>query len=239
MQTLPMRLLLFTSVATCLIGHASGQQANTSNAGATSAVVEPGDVNLVVSRVYTFVEKTGLGHQHAVEGRLASGRLRVGATESAGTLVFDMKSFDADTDAARKFIGLSGSTDASTRSKVTKNMKSADVLNVGRYPTATFTVESAVSTGEASPTGRPMYELRGNFDLHGTTRPIRVSVEVEQARGWLHVTGRFAIVQSQFGIEPYTTAFGAVGVADKLVIHGDLWIAPTELVALEGIPERK
>ncbi len=232
------RLALLFCLVPSLTFDVEGQESG-SSASATATAAQPGDVNLQVSRVYTFVDKTGFGHQHAIEGKLASGQLRLGASESAGTLVFDMNSFDADTDAARRFVGLSGSTDASTRSKVTKNMKSSDVLNVGRYPTATFTVESAVATGGASSTGRPIYELLGNFELHGATRSIRIPVEVEQARGWLHVKGRFSIQQSAFGIQPYSTALGAVGVTDTLVIHGDLWIAPTELVAMESIPEHK
>ncbi len=230
---LPFCLLAFVLV------QATGQEVASRSEATSATTVQPGDVNLEVSRVYTFVDKTGFGHQHAVEGKLASGQLRLGAVESAGTLVFDMVSFDADTEAARKYLGLSGSTDASTRSKVTNNMKSADILNVGRYPTATFTIDSATARGETSTSGRPIYELQGSFDLHGNSRSIRIPVEVEQARGWLHVRGHFSIQQTAFGIKPYSTALGAIGVADKLVIHGDLWIAPTELVAMENIPEHK
>jgi hypothetical protein len=31
-------------------------------------------------------------------------------------------------------------------------------------------------------------------------------------------------VQSQFGITPYYTALGAIGVTDELKVWGDLWI---------------
>lgn len=238
MQALLVRLAASGCLLSALVTAALGQEAAASDA-ATAQIVRPGDVNLQVSRVYVFVDKTGFGHQHAVEGRIASGRLRLGASESAGMLVFDMTSFNADTEAARRYIGLKGSTDASTRSKVTKNMRSADVLDVTRYPTATFTIDSALALGKQSASGRPLFELRGKFTLHGTERPIRVSAEVEQARGWLHVRGHFPIQQSAYGIEPYSTALGAIGVADRLEIHGDLWIAPTDLVALESIPEHK
>lgn len=224
-----------------LLGQGNAQERDITQqqgAATTSTAVQPGDVNTQVSRVYTFVDKTGFGHQHGVEGRLSSGRLILGATDAAGVLVFDMTSFDADTDAARRYLGMSGTTDASTRSKVTNNMKSKDVLDVARYPKATFTIDSASDTGNRSRKGRPVYELQGNFELHGRTQRIRIPVEVEQARGWLHVQGQFSIRQSSFGIEPYTAALGAIGVADTLVIHGDLWVAPTEQVAMETIPER-
>jgi hypothetical protein len=56
----------------------------------------PGDVDLAGSRVYVFVGKTGLGHDHAVIGKLVSGSVRLDAAEDAGQLVFDMRSFLAE-----------------------------------------------------------------------------------------------------------------------------------------------
>jgi hypothetical protein len=32
-------------------------------------------------------------------------------------------------------------------------------------------------------------------------------------------------LQTQFGITPYSKAFGAIGVADKLTIYGEIHIA--------------
>jgi polyisoprenoid-binding protein YceI len=205
----------------------------------TKASVSPGDVNLGVSRVYTFVEKTGLGHQHAIEGKLASGSLMLGAQTASGRLVFDMKSFDADTASARRYVGLQGTTDKSTRSKVNANMRGSDVLDVTRYPTATFDIESAKPTGKNSKRGLPTYRLVGNFTLHNVTKPIRVVAEVEQARGWLHVRGSFSIKQTSYGITPFSKAFGAIGVADDLRIYGDFWVAPNERISMAAIPERK
>lgn len=206
----------------------------------TEESAQPGDVNVRVSRVFTFVDKTGLGHQHAIEGKIAAGsRLQLGAESEAGKLVFDMHSFDADTPTARRYLGLSGVTDASTRSKVNANMKGRDVLNVQQYPLATFDVRSALATGKTSQRGLPTYELLGTFQLHGTGKPIRILAEVEQARGWLHVRGNFAISQTSYGITPFSKAFGAIGVTDALRIHGDLWVAPTARISMSEIPERQ
>ncbi len=56
-----------------------------------------GQVNTEHSRVYIFVDKIGVvGHQHAIEGKLASGNLFLSGA-SNGALVFNMKTFDADT----------------------------------------------------------------------------------------------------------------------------------------------
>lgn len=198
---------------------------------------EPGDVYLPSSRVYIFVGKTGFGHEHGVEGRLKAGALKLGAEKDAGELVFDMKTFVADGTAARRYVGLEGTTDAGTRAAVTKNMLSKDVLDVGRYPTAKFEIESAVATNRKTAKGLPLYQLRGKFTLHGRTRPLEVLAEVEQVRGWLHVRGSFGILQTAFGITPYSKAFGAVGVTDELKIYGDFFVAPSTQVDLAGIPE--
>jgi hypothetical protein len=212
---------------------------DTGNAAESRVSVSPGDINLAVSRVYTFVDKTGLGHPHAIEGKLASGNLQLGAESAAGQIVFEMTSFDADTPAARRYLGLSGLTDESTRAKVNDNMRGPDVLDVRRYPQAIFVVASALPTGTTSKQGLPTYELTGTFELHGTRQPIRVIAEVEQARGWLHLRGNFAIQQTSYGITPFSKAFGAIGVADTLRIYGDLWVAPTAQISLSEIPERK
>lgn len=200
------------------------QQA-TAKADENATAAEPNQVDVKKSRVYIFVDKTGLGHQHGVEGRLSSGSIQLGATESAGELIFDMKSFDADTDAARRYLGLSGSTDASTRQQVNQNMRNTSILNVNQHPTAKFVIKSAAESGKKGRSGNPIYEFIGEFTLRGKTRPLQFEAEVESRDGMAHVKGQFAIMQTQYGITPFKKALGAVGVTDRLVIHGDLWVA--------------
>ena len=67
-----------------------------------------GDVDTSISRVYVHVDKTGFGHEHGVASFLKSGHLNLGASQNAGELVFDMTSFNADTDEARRYVGLEG-----------------------------------------------------------------------------------------------------------------------------------
>jgi len=136
-----------------------------------------------------------------------------------------MNTFTADTNAARKYVGLSGTTDAGTRSKVNSNMRGSDVLNVRRYPTAKFQVKSVSPLKQKSRRGLPQYQIEGDFTLHGKTQTIRFVADSEAKDGWLHVRGGFAILQTSYGITPYSTGLGTIGVADKLTIWGDLWVA--------------
>lgn len=192
----------------------------------TSATsVTPGDVHLQNSRVYVHVGKTGLGHDHAVVGLLKSGSLHLTGSACSGELVFDMKSFTADTDAARRYVGLAVGTDAGTRQQVDANMLGPAVLNAAKFPTAKFVLKSALPLKMPSRRGLPQYELTGDFTLHGVTRPIQIVADMETKDGWTHLRGGFSLLQTQFGMQPFTKAFGAIGVADKLTIWGDLWIA--------------
>ena len=192
------------------------------------------EVDLAKSRVYVFVGKTGFGHEHAVEGRLKSGSLMLGATKNAGRLEFDMKSFRADTDAARKYIGLSGHTSESTRRQVNANMLGPQVLDVKRYPSATFQIDSAQMLDRKSRRGYPLADLRGHFTLHGVTRPIRVIAEVIPGANQTRVRGGFRIRQTDFKIQPFRKVFGAIGVADELRIYGELVLAPARRTAGAG-----
>lgn len=187
----------------------------------------PGDVDLATSRVYVFVGKTGLGHNHAVSGLLQAGRVAVGAGDQAGVLVFDMRSFTADTAEARKALGLPGETDASTQKKVQASMIGPDVLDVARHPTATFQIRSALSSKQQVQGRPPVYELIGAFTLHGATREVMIPVEVDQRGEWLRLRGMFVIKQTDFGMKPYKKLGGVVGVADELRITGDMLVRAT------------
>jgi polyisoprenoid-binding protein YceI len=183
---------------------------------------QAGDVDLERSRVYVFVGKTGLGHEHGVEGLLKSGHLDWPA--KTGELVFDMTSFDADTPAARKHVGLEGETSESTRKQVNANMLGPAVLNVEKFPTAKFVIDSITPVKPPRGIGLPSYQLDGEFTLHGVTKPLRIVVRGDKKKGMLHVQGRFAVLQTQYGIKPFSKGLGAIGVADELQIWGDLWI---------------
>jgi len=185
--------------------------------------LKPGEVDVGQSRVYVLVGKTGLGHDHGIEGRLSRGELRMGAGKQAGRLEFDLRTFQADTPAARRYVGLAGQTDRKTADKVTANMVGPDVLDVGRFPTAVFDVHSVVEIPQRGNQPR-QYQVTGDFTLHGVKRQVQFPAQVEVVEQFLHVRGAFAIRQTDYQITPYTAALGAVGVADALTIHGDLWL---------------
>lgn len=200
------------------------------DAGKSSPENRPrsGTVELEHSHVYALVGKVGLGHEHGIVGKLKSGNLAWTSKSQSGdlgSLVFDMTSFDADTPEARRYVGLEGTTDESTKSQVNANMRGSKVLDVQRHPEATFALKE-IQLEDTDAEGKVKGILRGDFTLHGVTRPVEVQTVVDQVNGWWHLRGAFRIRQTDFGIQPYTKLLGAIGVADVLTIYGDLYIAP-------------
>ncbi len=191
--------------------------------------IKSGDLELETSRVYVRVGKVGLGHEHSASCKLKSSTLHLNQPDSTGSygkLVFDMTSFEADSDASRKYVGLEGSTDEATRKQVNENLLGKEVLDVEKFPTATFEAKRVTKLDELSKRGLPKYKFEGNFTLHGTTKALEFAADVEVVKGWNHLRGGFAILQSVYGIKPYSKMLGAVGVADRLLIYGDLVVAP-------------
>lgn len=212
-------------LSSCYAQSVASSTAGAPSAEPVSAVYEEGDICLPSSRVYVFVGKTGLGHDHGVVGKVKSGRINLNTGRDAGGLDFDMSSFLADTPEARKFVRLEGQSDASTQRQVNANMLGADVLNVAQFPTARFVIREVARQPQLSQQGLAQYRLKGDFWLHGVTRPIEVVADADDQNGWTRLRGSFTMMQSQFGITPFTKAFGAVGVADQLTVWGDIWIS--------------
>jgi hypothetical protein len=184
----------------------------------------PGAVDLEKSEAIIFVDKTGFGHQHAVVGKLLESRIRLGAQESAGRLVFDMTSFIADPPAARRYLGLKGDIDEATRKKVTASMLGRKVLDAKQHPTAVFEIKSATPMRERSRAGHPRYAIEGEFRLHGVTRPLTIHADAVPAGDRVRLRGGFYLTQTDFGITPFTAAFGTVGVKDRLTVYGEIYL---------------
>jgi polyisoprenoid-binding protein YceI len=190
-------------------------------AGAAPAL-QPGDIDVERSRIYVHVGKKKLGHEHAVAGRVKSGRLRLDAAKDAGVIEFDMAAFTADADDTRKVVGLKGEIAESTRAKVSETMRGPEVLDVEKHPTARFRIASSrLEKPEGQAT---VCTLSGRFTLRGETRDVKVrATPVRTDEGDWRLRGEFTLRQTDYGITPYR-AFGVIGVADDLRIIGDLFI---------------
>jgi polyisoprenoid-binding protein YceI len=81
------------------------------------------------------------------------------------------------------------------------------VLSAQRYPEARFAASRFAPAGDDGGT------LEGTFTLNGIERPLRMQVS-QAGQNRYRATG--TVVQSAFGIKPYTGFFGALKVRDAV-----------------------
>lgn len=91
-----------------------------------------------------------------------------------------------------------------TSSKLTDELKSADWLDAGKFPAATF-----VST-KVTPMGPAMAAIDGNLTLHGVTRPATLSARFFGAatnpmskKASVGFVGRMTVRRAEFGVAKY------------------------------------
>jgi hypothetical protein len=68
------------------------------------------------------------------------------------------------------------------------------------------------------PEGEGVLRVEGDLTLLGATRPIGLDVHVTEDGA---ISGGLAITQSDFGIKPYSTLFGALKVSDRVELAID------------------
>jgi polyisoprenoid-binding protein YceI len=97
----------------------------------------------------------------------------------------------------------------SDRAEIKKNIRK--ILQIDRYPTITFRSTRVQGTpGE--------FTVRGDLTIAGTTRTVDVTARADGGR----VRGELIVVQSDFGIKPYSAFFGALKLADEVEVAFDL-----------------
>jgi polyisoprenoid-binding protein YceI len=87
------------------------------------------------------------------------------------------------------------------------------VLGADRHPEATFTASGF--TAAAAGGG----EISGTLTLAGRSQPIRLQVSESGSGGYLATT---SVVQTQFGIKPYSGFLGALKVRDAVEVRAEV-----------------
>jgi polyisoprenoid-binding protein YceI len=108
---------------------------------------------------------------------------------------------------------------ASDRQKIETTMRD-EVLETGRYPEIVFTGSNI----SASKIGDGKYQARigGELTLHGVTKPMTITAQLEFGSAALRAAGGFSLRQSLFGLKPVSVAGGSVKVKDELKFSFDI-----------------
>jgi polyisoprenoid-binding protein YceI len=168
------------------------------------------------SAVTIKVGRSGLfkfaGHEHEVVAPALRGEVVGDPADLAGSSV--SLAFDA---AALRVTGRGEPPDDVP--KVQAAMLGPKVLDAARFPEITFRSRSVA--GRQTAPGVHELQVTGDFTLHGVTRPLTVSVHVEESGGRLVAKGRAAVRQTDHGIKPVSVA-GVVNVKNQVEVEFSL-----------------
>ena len=188
------------------------QEGATSTEGAVDYNVDTTTsvVNWKGGKTFDDINKPEEGHYGIVKLKEGTVKVNNGVLE-AGKFVADFTSFESkDLDADAESIG-----------KLDGHLKSADFLDVEKFPTATFEI-TAVKPVEG---GDYNSEVSGNLDFRGTPKNVTFKANVTvDANGVTIKSEEFGINRKDFGIA-FTGGGGSI-VKDEVLLQVDLTAKP-------------
>ena len=188
------------------------QEGATSTEGAVDYNVDTTTsvVNWKGGKTFDDINKPEEGHYGIVKLKEGTVKVNNGVLE-AGKFVADFTSFESkDLDA-----------DAESKGKLDGHLKSADFLDVEKFPTATFEI-TAVKPVEG---GDYNSEVSGNLDFRGTPKNVTFKANVTvDATGVTIKSEEFGINRKDFGIA-FTGGGGSI-VKDEVLLQVDLTAKP-------------
>jgi polyisoprenoid-binding protein YceI len=168
-------------------------------------------------RITLHTSRDGLasqaGHDLTIDVTRWSGELAAGddGTPTGLDVTVDMNSLTVTA-------GTGGVKPLSDRDRREIAVTARKTLEVDRYPEAKFTAESFQPGAGGGGT------ITGTFTLHGVSKPLRLEVS-EMGQDRYRATG--TVVQSEFGIKPYSGFLGALRVRDAVQVEAEVDLSET------------
>lgn len=186
--------------------------------GATIYQIDPraSVLDIHVFRGGTFAR---LGHNHVVSSKSVTGRvwMRPQLSASGFQLSFPVADLIVDDPEARRAAGSDFPPEipAADRDGTRKNMLRKEVLDAEHYPNVR--VESVAVAGSI-----PMAEVTARITIKDATRNVVVPTKVVVDGDHLRASAEFEILQTEFGMQPFSVALGALEVQDRLRVRFNL-----------------
>jgi polyisoprenoid-binding protein YceI len=182
--------------------------------GATVYQVDPRSSQLSIL-VFRGGKFSRLGHNHVMTSQDVSGRVWVHPEfpRSGFELSFPVAQLVVDDVEARRAAGGDFPPDIpqSDKDGTRKNMLKPEVLDGEHYPQVRLQAAKVGGTLQAP-------QVTARITIKDATREVEVPVQVAIEGAKLSASGEFDILQTEFGIKPFSVALGALEVQDKLHI---------------------
>jgi hypothetical protein len=156
-----------------------------------------------------------LGHDHVI----ASHNLRgyIASSQARADLYVRLDELVVDEPELRAQSGFDTQPSAEAIAGTRRNMLAQ--LNVLAHPFAQISVDGVDAAGTGT-------WLNASIAINGVTRALRIPVRIEHGADALSVSGRVALEQSQFGVEPLAIFGGALVVEDRVEVRFEIHAQP-------------
>jgi polyisoprenoid-binding protein YceI len=192
--------------------------------------VEP-DRSLVTILVYRAGTLAAAGHNHVVASHDVRGAIAFtpDVARSQFTLRMPVGTLTVDEPELRHAAGEEFVKDIpeSAQQGTRRNMLSAAVLDAEHFPDVLLQAE-----GIEPAAGGALATVR--ITLRGETRTLAVPCRYEQKGDELLADGEFRLLQSDFGITPFTALLGAMRVQDEVTVRFRILARASAHQALQG-----
>lgn len=182
--------------------------------GATVYEVSPQSSQLSIY-VFRGGKFSRLGHNHVMTSQHLAGRVWVHPefARSGFELSFPVAQLVVDDAAARRAAGSDFPPDIpqSDKDGTRKNMLKPEVLDGEHYADVKLRSAKVGGTPEAP-------QVTAHITIKETSRDVEVPVKLAVAGEQLTASGEFDILQTEFGMKPFSVALGALEVQDRLHI---------------------
>ena len=189
--------------------------------GATVYTIDPAR-SIVTLRVYRAGRLAKLGHNHVITSATEAGSAWTNGTPA--TSGFEVRIAVAelvvDDPAARAAAGpdFPGELSDAAREGTRTNMLRAEVLDGTRYPEIVVRAGSLGGTWD-QPT------VAASVTIKDQTRSIDVPLAIGRTDDAIVARGALRVLQSDFGITPFSIGGGAIAVADAVEISFEIYAA--------------
>ena len=169
------------------------------------------EVDAARSLVVIVVRRGGslarLGHDHVVASHDVAGF--VAPEEGRADLYLALERLLVDEAPLRAAVGLDTRPSEADIEGTRRNMLET-VLEADKHPFAVVRVK-ALDSGAT--------RIGASIILHGVTREVEIPVRIDATSAEISATGRFEILQTDFGIVPLSVLGGAIQVLDRLELR--------------------
>ena len=158
-----------------------------------------------------------LGHQHVIAATKGSGKIVHNAknpTESSIQVTVDVPSLSVDAQVHRAKVNFEGDPpDDGDRATIKENMLKEDQLWGEKHTTVSFQSTSITGTGPGK------VKVEGKLTIRGVTQSVSFPAKIKSSGSEFTGDAKVEITHGQFGMEPFSIGFGAIGNAEELTLH--------------------